>query len=326
MKRRMLVLFVSCFCILSMVTAARAGEAAFPQKSIDMMVGFAPGAGTDLGARMIADDAKKTLGQEILVTNKPGGGGRAAITLLARAKPDGYTLAATTDVCLTLLPNLEQVPYKPNEDFTFIVQFGSLETGVVVPADSPFKTFKEMLAYAKANPGKLTVGTLGPGTGVHVAMEAVSLLDNLKMKLVPFGGSAPAVTALLGGHVMAISSGCSGYAPHLKSKKVRLLAVMTDERNEEYPQVPTFKELGYPLVFPNFYLISGPKGMPKPVVAKLEEAFRKAMQSPAYIKIAQDLNIYTKQVLSGDDLRERILRINSRNTEVFQKLGMGLKK
>jgi tripartite-type tricarboxylate transporter receptor subunit TctC len=325
MKRTFTISFLTLMGLFYGFHGALAVDSSYPTKPIEMLIGFAPGAGTDLGARMIAEDAKRYLGQEIIVVNKPGAGGRAAMTLIAKAKPDGYTLAATTDVCITLAPNLEPTPYKPAEDFTYITQFGSLEVGTVVLPDSPFHTFKGLIDFARANPGKLTISTIGVGTAAHVAFEAVTLLENLKIKLVPFPGSAPAITALLGGHVMAASAGCSGYMPHLRAKKVRLLAIMSEERNEAYPEVPTFGEHGYPLVFPNFYLISGPKNMERPVVKKLEDAFRKGMESPAFIKIAKELSIWTNKTLSGDELKERILRINARNEEIFKKLGMGVK-
>lgn len=318
------ITFLVLFSLLGGLYVAMAVEPNYPTKSIEMLVGYSPGAGTDLGARMIAENSKKYLGQEIVVVNKPGGGGRVAMTLVSKAKPDGYSLAATTDVSVTLSPNLEPVPYKPLEDFTFIIQFGSVEVGVVVPSDSPFHTFKDLIEFVRANPGKLTISTIGVGTGSHVAFEAISLLEGLKIKLIPFSGSAPAMTALLGGHVMAANSGCSGYVPHLKAKKVRLLAIMSEERNDVYPEVPTFKEHGYP-GFPILYFIAGPKNMEKPVVKKLEEAFRNAMESPAFIKLAKDLETYTKRFLSSDELREELVRCNTRNEELFKKLGIGIK-
>lgn len=301
-------------------------ETVYPTKPIEIVVGYAPGAGTDLGGRMIAEISKKLLGQDLVVINKPGGGGRLAMTLISKAKPDGYTLGAVTDSSICLSPNLEPVPYKPLEDFTFIIQFGTIESWIVVLADSPFKILKDLIEFARANPERLTVSNAGVGTGGYVALEGLSLIEGVKIKLVPFSGAAPAMTALLGGHVMASVSPTSQVAPHLQTKKVRLLAVMGGERSDDYPEVPSIKELGYPsLTYQVWYLIAGPKNMEKAIVKKLEEAFRKAMDSSDFIKLAKDLEVWTKKPLSGDDLKEALIRRSAKNEELFKKLGMGIK-
>lgn len=314
------VLFTSFSCLGSSI----ASEVDYPTKPIEIMVGYAPGAGTDLGTRMVADISKKSLGQEVIVSNKPGGGGRVALTLVAKAKPDGYSLAAVPDGPIILMPHLEAVPYKI-QDFTFISQFGVLDVGVVVLPDSPFHTFKELTEFARANPDKLTISTPGVGTTNHVAFQAFSLLEGLKIKLVPFSGANPAVTALLGGHVMVASTSTSGYSTHLKAQKVRLLAVIGDERMEDYPDVPTLKELGYPLVFQSWYVIVGPKNMEKAIVKKLGEVFKKSVETPAFIKLAKDLEMWTKTPLQGDELKERVIQRNAKYEELFRKLGMGIK-
>jgi tripartite-type tricarboxylate transporter receptor subunit TctC len=303
-----------------------AAETAYPTKPIEITIGYAPGAGTDLGTRMVAEQAKKDLGQDILCVNKPGGAGRIALTLIAKAKPDGYSLAATTDSAIISVPHLEKVPYKAMEEFTFISQFGTLDFGVTVAQDSPFKTFKDVVQFARANPDKLTIGIIGVGSADHVAFQALALLENLKVKFVPFSGAAPTMTALLGGHIMMASPASSGYAPHVKGKTARLLAVLGEERMEPYPDVPTLKELGYPsLVFQSWYVISGPRNMEKSVVNKLAAAFKKAMATPEFMKLAKDLEIYAPKTLSGDELREGLVRRDKINEELFKKLGIGLK-
>ena len=146
------------------------------------------------------------------------------------------------------------------------------------------------------------------------------------MKFVPFDGAASVMTALLGGHIMIASPASSGYAPHVKAKSARLLAVLGDERIEQYPDVPTLKELGYPeFVFQSWYVISGPKNMEKSVVKKLEDAFRKAMTAPSFIKLAKELEMYSKKTLFGDELREGIIRRDKMNEELFIKLGIAIK-
>jgi len=301
-------------------------ETAYPTRPIEITIGYAPGAGTDLGARMIAEQSKKDLGQDIVCVNKPGGAGRIALTLIAKAKPDGYSLAATTDSAIIAVPHLEKVPYKAMEELTFISQFGTLDFGVTVAMDSPFKTFKDVIQFARANPDKLTIGIIGVGSADHVAFQALALQENLKVKFVPFSGAAPTMTALLGGHIMMASPASSGYAPHVKGKTARLLAVLGEERMEQYPDVPTLKELGYPsLVFQSWYVISGPRNMEKSIVNKLATAFGKAMATPEFIKLAKDLEIYAPKTLSGDELREGLVRRDKINAELFKKLGLGPK-
>jgi tripartite-type tricarboxylate transporter receptor subunit TctC len=303
--------------------ASMAADSTFPTKPIEMTIGYAPGAGTDLGARMIAEEAKKFLGQDIVCVNKPGGAGRVTMTLMSKQKPDGYSLAATTDSSVIVAPHLEKVSYKPLDDFTFVSQYGTLNFGVTVVQDSPFKTMKDVIEFAKKNPGQLTMGIIGVGSSDHVAFQALEQMENIKIKFVPFNGAAPTMTALLGGHVMIASPASSGFAPHVKAKTARLLAVMSEERLDQYPDVPTLKELGYPdLVLQSWYIISGPKGMDKEVVDKLAGAFKKAMQTPEFIKLANDLEIYAKKPLFADGLRDGIVRRDKKNVELFKKLGM----
>jgi tripartite-type tricarboxylate transporter receptor subunit TctC len=315
------MLSVICFSLESM-----AAETNYPTRPIEITIGYAPGAGTDLGTRMVAEQSKKSLGQDIVCVNKPGGAGRIALTLIAKAKPDGYSLAATTDTAIISVPHQEKVPYKAMEEFTFISQFGTLDFGVTVAQDSPFKTFKDLVQFARANPDKLTIGIVSVGSADHVALQALALIENIKVKFVPFSGAAPVMTALLGGHIMMTSPASSGYAPHVKGKTARLLAVLGEERMEQYPDAPTLKELGYPsLVFQSWYVISGPKNMEKSVVKKLADAFGKAMETPEFIRMAKDLEIYSKKTLSGDELSDALVRRDKINVELFKKLGIGIK-
>jgi tripartite-type tricarboxylate transporter receptor subunit TctC len=317
----LLVVFTS-FYDLDFLMAA---ELSYPKRPIEIIVGYGPGGGTDLGVRAIAPNSKKFLGQELVILNKPGGAGRVGMTLLAKAKPDGYTLGAVTDTSIIMTPHLEKVPYKPIEDFTFITQYGVLNNAIVVLSDSPYRTLKELIEFARANPGKLTVGTAGAGSTGYVVFEAISLLEGLQIKLVPFSGAAAGVTALLGGHVMAATLASSGVSPHLQAGKIKLLALMGSERVDNFPGVPTLKEVGYPLEFQSWYIIAGPKNMEKPIVKKLDEVFRKAMESPEFIKLADELEIRAKNPLSCDELTQGIVRRYDTSGKLFKRLGMGIK-
>ncbi len=321
MKKMWIIIF-SIYFIFFFNLMAIAAETAYPTRQIEMIIGFAPGAVTDLGARMIAEQSKKYLGQEIVCINKPGGAGRVAMTLMSKAKPDGYTLGATTSSCIVAAPHLEKVTYK-FEDFTYIIQYGVLNFGISVVKDSPFKTFKDVIEFARANPDKLTVGIVGVNTTDHIALQALSQMENLKIRFVPFDGAAPTMTALLGGHIMIASTASSGYAPHLKAGTVRLLITYSEEPPEQYPDVPTIKEMGYPsLVIQSWYLIYGPKNMDPFIVKKLENVFGKAMQTSEFKKLADHLEIYTKKPLSGEELTKALMKQYKNNAELYRKIGL----
>jgi tripartite-type tricarboxylate transporter receptor subunit TctC len=311
------------FCMVFISFNSMAAETDYPTRPIEITIGYAPGGGTDLGTRMIAEQSKKHLGVDVVCVNKPGGAGRVAMTLISKQKPDGYSLGSTTDSSLIVAPHLEKVAYKPLEDFTFIIRYGTLNFGVTVAKDSPFKTFKDVIEFARANPDKLTQGIIGVGSSDHVAFKALASMENIKIKQVPFAGAAPTMTALLGGHIMIAAPASSGYAPHVKGGTARLLAVLGEERLEQYPDVPTLKELGYPsLVFQSWYVISGPKNMERSVVKKLADAFGKAMETPEFIKLAKDIEIYERKTLTGDELREGIVERSNKNLELFKQFGL----
>jgi tripartite-type tricarboxylate transporter receptor subunit TctC len=315
--------FFGIFCCLSSPAAMEPG---YPTRAIEIIVGMSPGGGGDVGARMMAENSKKFVGQDVIVVNKPGGNNKIAYTLVSKAKPDGYTFGAGADSAITLGPHLEKTPYRP-EDFTFIVQFGQLTQGFVVLPDSPFKSVKDVVEFARTNPDKIMISTTGSGSFSHMVWEYIALVENIKVKLVPFSGAAPAITALLGKHVTMVSTSFTGFNPYLVAKKVRLLAVANERRMEEYPDVPTLKEAGYPaLVFNPYHIIIGPKNIEKPIVDKLAEAFKKGMQGPSFIKANKDLAMYAKNPVSGDELKEIMYRRYRQNEEFVKKLGVEIKQ
>jgi tripartite-type tricarboxylate transporter receptor subunit TctC len=321
-----LIVFIMLFSSFSCFYIPTAAGIDYPTKPIELIVGMEPGAGADLGARLIGEHAKKYLGQEVAVDNKPGGHATVAITLISKAKPDGYKLGATSDVPLTLSPFLQKVIYEP-ENLTYICQYGVLDIGTVVRADSPFRSMKDVIEFARTNPDKLTVATMGPRSFTSLMWEVLIKDEGLKVKLVPFAGAPAAMAALLGGHVMVTSTSMSGFAQHLRAKKVRLLGVASSERIDDYPEVPTFKEAVNPLfVFQTLYIITGPGNIERAIVSKLEEAFRKAMEAPEFIKGTKDLTIYPPKPLFGDRLKENIFQKIQFCKDLLKKLGIEPKK
>ncbi len=323
MKTKMVV-FLMLLCFLKGLGILEAAEISYPQKPIEINVAFAAGAGTDLGARMIAANSREYLGQEVVVLNKPGGSGMVGTTLISKAKPDGYTLGAISDGAMNSLPHLEKVSYKL-EDFTFIAQYGILNMGIVVSSETHFNTLKDLIEFARANPNKLTISSTGVYSHPHIALASIARIEGLEIKIVPYSGAAPAVTAMLGGHVMGTVGASSGWENLLKAKKAKLLALMGAQRIDEYPGVPTLQELGYPMEFDAWYIIIGPKGIDKAIVAKLREAFKKAMDSPSFIKMAKELGIWVKTPLFDEELKTRQFQRYNKFAEIYKNLGVGIK-
>jgi tripartite-type tricarboxylate transporter receptor subunit TctC len=314
----MMMFLVISFGIMGWIHGALAQE--FPARAITLLICMQPGAGADLGGRIIAQDATKTLGQEIIPVNRAGGGGAVAAGILASSKGDGYTLLSCTNGALTTTPHLESVPYDPLKDFVPIIQFGSLTSGIMVRSDSPYKSLKEFIDFARKNPGKLSYGFPGVGTAPHLAIEHVMLEEKVNIATVPFEGAVPSITALLGGHVSACGISTSGFLPHLKAGKIRVLATTGEKRIEVVPDAPTLFELGYPYgVLLDLYLIVGPKGIPPAVMKTLEGAFLKAMETPEFQTLAERLYMQVKVPLHGGKFKDYMEGLYAKNGEIIRK-------
>jgi len=317
--------FLLAFLVLSVLGGSQSAQAQeFPTRPITLLIAYAPGAGTDVNARIIAQGATKILGQEFIPLNKPGGGGALSAGILASSKGDGYTILAAPSGPFTTTPHLESVAYDPLKDFIPMVEFGSLNAGIVVRADSPYKSLKELVEFARKNPGRVSYGIPGVGASVHLAMEHVMDVEKVNIAIIPFSGGAPAATALLGGHVTASGVSTSGFLSHLKAGKIRVLATASEKRLEVTPEVPTLHELGYPYgVIVEKYLMVAPKGTPPVIVKRLEDAFRKAMETPEFRTTAENLNTYVANPISGQELKKFIEDEHAKNGVIIQKGKLG---
>jgi tripartite-type tricarboxylate transporter receptor subunit TctC len=239
--------------------------------------------------RALASKAEKLLGQPVTVENNGAGGGSVGLGIIARAKPDGYRLVAPTSIGIIGIPQYRAVTYSL-EDFVPILQFASAESGLAVKADAPFKTLKELVEYARKNPDKVTYATFGIGTTTHLSMEYIAKKEGIRWTHIPMQGSAAAVTALLGGHVTAISVDTT-WAPHVRAGTFRLLGTHGEKRMKSFPDVSTFRELGYDYVNPTVFMYAAPKGTPQAIVNKLDETFHKAMDDPDFIKVVGQMEL-----------------------------------
>jgi tripartite-type tricarboxylate transporter receptor subunit TctC len=285
-----LLIAIVTIAILILVTVTpmvRAADADFPKKPINLYVPFPPGGFFDIVHRPLAEEIGKILGQTVVVVNKPGASGTLSASMLKSVKPDGYNISVVS-TSIFYLPAQEDVTFDPLKDFTYVCRTIDSLMGVVVRADSPWKTLKEFLAYAKANPGKIKYATASPRGGMRFAMSEIALKEGITWDVVPFSGGQEVVTALLGKHVDAIVQGME-WVPHVDSGELRVLAVLGSQRSKRYPAVSTLKELGYGAHESPLGIV-GPAGMPKDVTDKLANAFKKALDDAKMQKVLGEVN------------------------------------
>jgi tripartite-type tricarboxylate transporter receptor subunit TctC len=294
----------------------------FPNRPINFIVPWSPGTSADLGFRALAKETEKYFGQPMVVVNKAGGGGTIGTAAIATAKPDGYTVGQCSGAqVLFILPFLEKVPYHSLKDFKYIMQFVDLNPGVIVKADSPFKSFKDLIAYARQNPKKLIYGTNAPNGMANIIIEQIAKREGVQFTHIPFKSSTEYQSALLGNHVH-FTAGDFQYSL-VESGEMRILLFFGERRSDEYPQVPILKELGHDLPWPIFLAIIGPKGIPEEISKKLEEGFTKAAKEPAFVKFLKDQN-YTVFYRNGQQLADFV----AKSYEIYERLlkEMGLLK
>ena len=252
----------------------------FPVKPIKLVIAFPAGGPTDITMRVLADNASKILGQPVVVENKPGAGGTLPAQALQGTSADGYTLAQIP-LGVFRLPYTTKINWDPVKDISYVLNVTGYAFGVVVPADSPLKTWTHFVAWAKANPGKLSYGSTGTMTSPHLTMELVAQKLGIELLHVPYKGSADLMQAILGGQLMAAADS-TGFAPQVEAGKLRVLNTWGAERLAKFPDAPTLKELGLDLVQNSPFGIGAPKGTPTAVVKRLHDAFKQAMEQENY--------------------------------------------
>ena len=263
----------------------------YPERPIQLVVPWPAGGSADAQLRSISELVGRALGQPMVVQNRPGAGGTLGVlTVAQQARPDGYTL---TQMHLSVLrrPWMMRTPgWDPIGDFTHIIGMTGWLFGTAVKADSPLKSWQDLLAYARANPGKLTYSTSGIGTTNHLAMESIQEIEKISLTHVPFRGANEGVTAVLSGQVDMICDS-STWAPNVEAGQMRALAVWSAERAPRFPAVPTLKELGYDMVVASPYGVSGPKGMDPGIVRVLHDAMKDALFSPENTRIRSQFDM-----------------------------------
>jgi tripartite-type tricarboxylate transporter receptor subunit TctC len=320
LSRRLLLASCGAAALLAPLGAS---AQAFPTRPVTLVVPWPAGGSTDRHMRALAELASKHLGQNVIVENKPGGGGTIGPgTMAMNAKPDGYTIAQFP-LGMLRIPHMQKMPWDPMKDFTYIVGISGYTFGFTVRSDSPYKTFKDYIEAARKEPGKIDYGSTGVGSSPHLLMEELAINAKVQLNHVPFKGNADLQQALLGGHVMA-QSDATGWDKFVDGGQMRLLVTFGEKRTKRWPNVPTAKDLGYGVVSQSPYGLVGPKGMDPAVVKVLHDAFKKAMDDPKHLALLEELN-QDLWYRSGEDYAKWARETFVKDKVLIERLGLAAK-
>ncbi len=314
--------------IFSLLPGGILYAAEYPQKPVQILVGFPPGGPADLAARALAEASKPFFPKPFTVVNKPGGGSVLAVNDVIRAEPDGYTIGIVVISALTASPFLESLPYKGPEDIQPIISCIHSPTIFAAKVDAPWKNMPDFISHAKASPGKMRVGNPGVGTTAHLYYLSLKYLG-VPMTEVPFTGAATAVTALLGGHIEGVVLNVTGVLPHVKAGKLKFLALFSESPINDIPElrgVPTFKELGYNVITEGAaFFMAAPKKTPQKIMDMLYDTFLKAQKTELFQKFARD-NVLEVPMKGPDELRKEMDRTYILFGDFIKKTGIGKQK
>ena len=313
---------LTAFPVLSTFFCAEAAEQEYPSRSVEISIAFPPGGALDAAVRALIHDAEQRLGQPVTALNTPGSGGVPAVTKLAKAKPDGYSLAACVSNALIFIPHRNAVPYRPLRDVTPVLSFGQAAPLLVTSPDAPWQNLDEFLAATREKPGELKIGVPGLGTPSHIALAMMSEQDpSLKWRFIPFAGPGEAEAALLGGHVDAAASGALA---RVRQGQMRGLLALSGERLPAMPDLPALVEKGFddPGRGDSAFLLLAPAGTPEPVLKRLEQVFLEAAESKTFKDTAAAYSV--TPVLRGRSETQVFLREAwSRENSILKALDMG---
>ncbi len=318
-RRATLALGASALAAPAIAPLARA-QGRFPDRPVRLICPWPAGGTTDLQMRALAEAAAKPLGQPVVIENRPGASGTLGAVAMRQARPDGYLLTQLP-ISVFRFPFMQDSPgWNPLTDFTYIAHITGYLFGIVVRADSPFRTLPDMIAWARQNPGRLSYGTPGAGTSLHITMEQLAQAAGVELLHVPFRGWADNSAALLSGTVM-VSADSSGWAPMVEDGRLRLLATWGARRARRFPDVPTLRDYGFDIVSTSPYGIGGPAGMDPAVVRTLEAAFLSAMDDPGHRTVLERFDM-EPMPLNHADYTAEVRRMVERESAMIRRLGL----
>ncbi|WP_376089927.1 tripartite tricarboxylate transporter substrate binding protein [Roseomonas sp. CCTCC AB2023176] len=300
-----------------------AAQGRFPDRPIRLIIPWPPGGSADAQLRSLGEIGARALGQPVVLENRPGAGGTLHAPYLAReARPDGYSIGQMHLSVIRRAFMMRNAGWDPVADFTPIIGLTGWLFGIAVRADSPIRDWAGYIAYAKANPGRLSYSSSGIGTSNHIAMEDIAAREGIELLHVPFRGTNEGVTAVLSGQVMSVADS-SAWAPNVEAGQMRLICVWTAERTPRFPDVPSLRELGHDLVVTSPYGLMGPKGMDAGVVRVLHDAFKDALFDPANQRVRSQFDM-PLEYLPTEDYRAFIARRAEYERAMVQRLNLRL--
>ena len=313
---------MASFTAPALISANVLAQDKFPNKPITLIVPWTPAGPSDAVLRAFAESASRILGVSVVCENKPGAGGILGASAMMSAKPDGYTITQLP-LGVYRIPHMQKTNFDPVKDLTHIACLTGYTFCIASTLDAPFKTLKEMVAYAKANPGKLEYGHTGTGTTPHLAIEDFSLKAGIELNPIPFKGAAEILQAIFGGHIRMASS-TSEIIPLVKEGKLRLLSTLGSKRTKAFPDVPTVKESGWDTISESPFGIGGPKGMDPAIVRVLQDAFKKTLDDP---KVTATLDQYYQPTIymNSEDYTKYAVRTFESERATVERLGLAKK-
>ena len=308
-KSGMIVCIILSVAMGSLLLAGNSQAQTYPRGPVQIVIPFVPGGSTDILWRGISDFLAKNVNGTLSLVNKPGGGGIVGTSYVINAKPDGYTLVSANSDPLNIAPLFApEAPYNPDKDLTYIAKLGVFAFTVIVRAESPFKTLEELVAFARANPGKLKAGVAGVGTTPHMIIEMLKKDAKIDLTPVPFGGGGEGLTNLLGGHIDLIVLSITPVKALYLAGKVRILALFSPKRRPDFPEIPTVAEKGYRASNITTGIgLAGPKGLPSAIVKTWAEAVEKTMKDPKVVKLVDNLEGIVIDYKRGEEYKKEIL-------------------
>jgi tripartite-type tricarboxylate transporter receptor subunit TctC len=275
-------LVIGALCVSAMSAAQTTNT--YPNQAIRMVVPYPPGGPTDITARVVAAEMSKTIGQSVVIDNRPGASGMIGSEMVTKSTPDGYTLLANASIHVINPSVYPDMRFDAIKDFTPITQLAQVPLVLVVPANSPIKSVKDLVEYAKANPGKVNFGSAGSASAQHLAGESFKIAAGIQMQHIPYKGSAPALTDLAGGQLQLMFDSMPSATPMINSGKLRAIAVTTTARAKARPDLPTIAESGFPgFDISTWYAYWAPKGTPADIIEKLATSAAQALKNPEVI-------------------------------------------
>ncbi|HZT63781.1 MAG TPA: tripartite tricarboxylate transporter substrate binding protein [Burkholderiales bacterium] len=296
--------------------------AQYPDRPLTIVAGFPAGGLVDIVARVVADGMKPKFPKGVVVVNKPGAGGAVAVAETVQAKPDGYTIVLTPLSSLVIGPQLNpQLNYHTPDDYDPLINLVAYYPLLVVREDAPWKTVQDYVADARANPGKMRVGTPGEGTSSHLNLEEFISKTGAKMTHVPYAGWGQSSPALLGGHIEAVVAQPGEAKPMVEGKRIRALVVFQEKRHPAFPETPTAKEAGWDVANGVWYLLAAPKGTPAAIEKQIHDAAKAVTDDPAFAK-TMDARGVDVDYRPGDKLRADLWQQYKLHTDILKRIGL----